>query len=56
MTPDRYLGLWKSVNDIRAQAGEGIFQEFLDYIKAKIENEKSVIVPYKTRAWIVQAT
>lgn len=56
MTPDRYLGLWKSVNDIRAQAGEGIFQEFLDYIKAKIENEKSVIAPYKTRAWIVQAT
>lgn len=55
MTPDRYLGAWKSVNDIRAQAGEETFQAFLDYIVKKIENQKSILVPYKTRAWIVQA-
>ncbi|MCB9092554.1 MAG: class I SAM-dependent methyltransferase [Halobacteriovoraceae bacterium] len=54
MTPDRYFGIWKSVNDIRAQIGEEIFQEFLDYIKFKIENKQSIIVPYKARAWIVQ--
>ncbi len=55
MTPERYLGAWKSVNDIRAQAGEETFQQFLDYITSKIEHKTSIIVPYKTRAWIAQA-
>ncbi len=55
MTKERYLGAWKSVNDIRAQAGEEIFQEIISYISDKISGMNSVIVPYKTRAWIVQA-
>lgn len=56
MTPERYLGAWQSVNDIRAQAGEKKFQEILDFIKDKTREKSSILVPYKTRAWIVQAT
>lgn len=56
MSKERYLGAWKSVNDIRVQLGEEMFLEFLHYIENKIPDHASVLVPYKTRAWIAQAT
>ena len=31
-TPAHYLGVWWSVNDIRVQAGEEAFKEFMSYI------------------------
>lgn len=55
MSRERYLGAWKSVNDICAQAGEEKFQEILYHISAKIADKKQISVPYKTRAWIAQA-
>lgn len=55
MSQDRYLGAWKSINDIRSQAGEKTFQEILNYIQAKVRDQHSIVVPYKTRAWMVQA-
>ena len=56
MSVDRYLGAWRSINDIRAQAGEEKFNEILKSIESLVKNEKSVVVPYRTRAWTVRAT
>lgn len=51
MTPDRYLGAWRSVNDIQAQAGPERWKAILDYIESKVSDLETVVVPYKTRAW-----
>jgi ubiquinone/menaquinone biosynthesis C-methylase UbiE len=55
MSKDRYMGAWRSVNDIRAQAGEEGFQNVLKMIEQKIEKQKEIVMPYKTRAWTAQA-
>ena len=55
MTKERYLGVWRSVNDIRVQAGEELFQKLLNKIAEIIEPYDEIIVPYRSRAWTVQA-
>jgi hypothetical protein len=55
MTKERYMGAWRSVNDIQAQAGQEKFEELLRMIEAEIASLPSVVVSYKTRAWTVQA-
>lgn len=54
MSKERYMGAWKSVNDIQAQAGEKVFLEVLDMIEKEIKDLENIIVPYKTRAWTVR--
>jgi ubiquinone/menaquinone biosynthesis C-methylase UbiE len=54
MTIDRYIGAWRSVNDIRAQAGEELFNEILIEIENKIKHLQHIEVPYKMRAWTAQ--
>jgi ubiquinone/menaquinone biosynthesis C-methylase UbiE len=54
MNKDRYLGVWRSVNDIRVQAGEKRFREILQMIEDEISNVTSIQMNYKTRAWTVQ--
>lgn len=54
MSQERYLGAWKSVNDIRSQAGEEIFQKIIAHIEKKTDGMNEIIVPYKTRAWIAK--
>jgi len=55
MAKERYLGAWRSVNDIQAQAGPERFAQILEAIAAEIKSLEVVPVPYKTRAWTVQA-
>ena len=55
MTPERYLGAWRSVNDIQVQAGEEKFAEIMKMIESQISSLDKIVVPYKTRAWTVQA-
>jgi len=55
MSKERYLGAWRSVNDIQAQAGPERFAKILEAISDEIRHLAMVPVPYKTRAWIVQA-
>lgn len=55
MDKERYMGAWRSVNDIQAQAGEEKFQQILMTIEEEVKNLSTVTVPYKTRAWTVQA-
>jgi hypothetical protein len=54
MSKERYLGVWNSVNDIRAQAGERKWRKILDFIREKTEGLNEIIVPYKMRAWTAQ--
>ena len=51
MTPDRYLGAWRSVNDLRVQLGQEKFQIFLSYVEDRISNLKAIEATYLTRAW-----
>lgn len=54
MSINRYMGAWRSVNDIRAQAGEEKFNLILKTIEDKIKHMKEITVPYKMRAWTSQ--
>jgi transcription termination factor NusB len=56
MTKDRYLNVWKSVNDIQVQAGPQRFAEILEMIDKEIESLDEILVPYKARAWTVKST
>lgn len=56
MTSERYLGAWRSVNDIQAQAGEEKFAEIMAMIAEQVKDMPIVQVPYKSRAWTVQST
>jgi len=55
MSKERYIGAWKSVNDIRVQAGEERFQAIIEMIEKEILSMDNVETPYKSRAWTVQA-
>lgn len=55
MSPERYLGAWRSVNDIQVQAGPERFEAVMAAIQAEIAELGTVHVPYRTRAWTVQA-
>ena len=55
MTTERYMGAWRSVNDIRVQAGEERFQQIMDMVQERIKHLDSIEVPYKARAWTVRA-
>lgn len=50
MSKERYMGIWQSVNDIQAQAGEK-WQDILKMIESKISELEIISVPYKIRAW-----
>lgn len=53
-TPDEYIGVWESVNDVRFQLGENGWNEFINFIKDKIRNLDSIEQIYQTRAWSVK--
>lgn len=51
MTKERYLNIWRSVNDIRVQAGEEGFQKIMDNIGHILKDHEEIAVPYRARAW-----
>jgi ubiquinone/menaquinone biosynthesis C-methylase UbiE len=51
MSPERYMGVWNSVNDIQVQAGPQRWQEILQMIETEIAGLDKIVVPYATRAW-----
>ena len=55
MSKERYLNAWRSVNDIRTQAGEELFEKILESICERLKDVDTLDVPYKTRAWTVKA-
>lgn len=52
MTKARYMGIWRSVNDVRAQLGEKKFAEFLDICERSLDSVPELDVTYRTRAWL----
>ena len=54
MSKERYMNIWRSVNDIRVQAGEEGFQRILDNIEGVLKDYDEIAVPYKSRAWTAQ--
>jgi len=54
-TPEHYIGLWNSVNDVRVQAGEKRFQKFIDYIRMQTSGIEHIEAEYKTRAWLARS-
>lgn len=57
-TPERYLGAWRSVNDLRVQLGDIKFQQFLDWVARRIHDIASsgatIDATYLTRAWVAR--
>lgn len=51
MSTDRYLGAWRSVNDLRVQLGPDKFGSFLDFVEKRISGLKVIEATYLTRAW-----
>jgi hypothetical protein len=51
MTPERYMGAWRSVNDLRVQLGPEKFDSFLDFVEQRIRGLKVIEATYWTRAW-----
>jgi hypothetical protein len=51
MNPQRYLGAWRSVNDLRVQMGPEKFEMFLDYVEQRTSNLAVIEATYITRAW-----
>lgn len=51
MTKERYLGLWRSVNDVQVQLGARRFERFMDLVAARLEDVAQVEATYLTRAW-----
>lgn len=51
MSVERYLGAWRSVNDIQAQLGLERFNRVLERVQKRLHGLDVVPVPYKTRAW-----
>ena len=45
MAPDRYLGAWRSVNDLQVQLGPEKFDSFLNFVKKRISEHGSLKRP-----------
>jgi ubiquinone/menaquinone biosynthesis C-methylase UbiE len=53
-TQDRYIGAWRSVNDLRVQLGDVGFATFLAYVADRIKNLDVIEATYLTRAWVAR--
>jgi SAM-dependent methyltransferase len=51
---EHYLGVWGSVNDVRVQAGEETFSQFMSWLGERLEDVPSLEVTYSTRAWVAR--
>lgn len=51
MTPERYIGAWRSVNDLRVQLGPEKFEAFLAFVEQRIIGLDVIEATYLTRAW-----
>lgn len=51
MTPARYLGAWRSVNDLRVQLGAEKFDAFLSFVEQRTAYAELIEATYITRAW-----
>lgn len=55
MDKERYLQIWRSVNDVAGSGRNRKFQIIMNEIQKLVETMDSIEIPYKTRAWTVRA-
>lgn len=53
-TPERYMGAWRSVNDLRVQLGPEKFSQFLTWVEQRIAGISVIEATYLTRAWVAR--
>ena len=53
-SPEHYLGVWWSVNDIPAQTGDDTFNRFMNYVSDRIVDIPIIETTYLTRAWMAK--
>lgn len=53
-TPERYVGAWRSVNDLRVQLGSQKFAEFLAWVEQRVAGLTVIEATYLTRAWVAR--
>jgi SAM-dependent methyltransferase len=51
---ERYLGVWRSVNDVRVQLGEERFSELLSFVESAVAEMDHIEATYLTRAWLAR--
>lgn len=51
MAPERYIGVWRSVSDLRVQLGPEKFEAFLFFVARSIKGLDVIEATYLTRAW-----
>ena len=51
---ERYIGLWRSVNDVQVQAGPKKFEQFIEYIEDRTKGMEHINAHYQTRAWLAR--
>jgi SAM-dependent methyltransferase len=51
MSPERYLGAWRSVNDLQVQLGPEKFNAFFNFVEKRIVGINDIEATYLTRAW-----
>jgi SAM-dependent methyltransferase len=54
MSVDRYIGAWRSVNDLRVQLGNDNFSKFLNFLQILLKNTSIIECKYLTRSWSVK--
>ncbi len=54
MSRDRYIGAWRSVNDVQVQAGPERFATFIDFIEKHLSDQPFLDCQYRTRIWLIQ--
>ncbi|WP_229837009.1 class I SAM-dependent methyltransferase [Thalassobaculum fulvum] len=54
MSRERYIGAWRSVNDVQVQAGPERFAAFLGFIERRLADVPTLDCQYRTRMWLVQ--
>ena len=48
---ERYIGAWKSTNDIQSQVGSSNWEKIISMIEKETEGMNIIKIPYKSRAW-----
>jgi ubiquinone/menaquinone biosynthesis C-methylase UbiE len=51
MSRERYIGAWRSVNDLQVQLGPKNFTKFISYIEERTMQNPTISATYLTRAW-----
>lgn len=53
-TPEQYMGVWRSVNDLQVQLGPELFRRFLELTQRRIAGLTFIETTYLTRAWLAR--